>query len=61
MRSFSSSIHGQSVWVACADGSEEMETVTIVDTLRRAHLNVNLLKVGSLDTVCKMSRGVKLV
>ena len=48
------------VLVAVADGSEEIETVTIVDTLVRAGAKVVLASVGaSLSVTC--SRGVKLV
>ena len=48
--------------VAVANGSEELETVTIIDTLRRANIEVNVSKVGEEDTLeCIMSRGVKLV
>jgi protein deglycase len=48
--------------VAVADGSEEIETVTIIDTLRRANIEVKVSKVGEDKTLeCTMSRGVKLV
>ncbi|KAJ3134106.1 hypothetical protein HK100_003806 [Physocladia obscura] len=36
----------KNVLVLCADGSEEMETVIIVDVLRRAQLHVTLAKVA---------------
>ena len=48
--------------MAVADGSEELETVTIIDTLRRANIEVNVSKVGDDESLeCIMSRGVKLV
>lgn len=48
------------VLVAIADGSEEIEAVTIVDTLVRSGANVVLASVGSsLQVTC--SRGVKIV
>jgi len=50
------------VVVAVANGSEELETVTIIDTLRRANIEVNVAKVGEDESLeCIMSRGVKLV
>lgn len=49
----------KNVLVAIADGSEEIEAVTIVDTLVRAGANVVLASVGSsLYVTC--SRGVKI-
>ena len=57
----SKSVH-RKVVVAVADGSEELETVTIIDTLRRANIEVNVSKVGDDESLeCIMSRGVKLV
>ena len=48
------------VLVAIADGSEEIEAVTIVDTLIRSGATVTLASVGdSLQVKC--SRGVKIV
>lgn len=48
-----------SVLVPIADGSEEIETVCIVDTLVRAGAKVTLASVtDSLNVVC--SRGVKI-
>ena len=50
----------RNVLVAIADGSEEIEAVTIVDTLVRAGATVTLASVSSsLQVTC--SRGVKLV
>ena len=51
-----------------ADGSEEIETVTIVDVLRRAGAIVELSKVTNITDIasikskfdCKLSRGVHL-
>jgi 4-methyl-5(b-hydroxyethyl)-thiazole monophosphate biosynthesis len=55
------SLHPKVV-VAVANGSEELETVTIIDTLRRANIEVNVSKVGEDESLeCIMSRGVKLV
>ena len=51
--------------VPVASGSEEIETVTIVDVLRRAGADVTLAKVATKandeDLKCLMSRGVNLV
>ncbi len=55
------------VLVAVANGSEEIETVSIIDTLRRAEVDVTVAKVKSLheltdfkssSLLCNMSRGV---
>mmetsp|Transcript_17559 Transcript_17559/g.56019 ORF Transcript_17559/g.56019 Transcript_17559/m.56019 type:complete len:188 (-) Transcript_17559:823-1386(-) len=46
------------VLVAAAEGSEELETVAVVDVLRRAGANVTLAGVGG--TVLRCSRGVVL-
>ncbi|KAJ3345719.1 Protein deglycase DJ-1zDJ-1 [Entophlyctis luteolus] len=48
------------VLVIVANGSEEMETVIIVDVLRRAKLQVTLASLHDVDTVV-CSRGVRLV
>jgi DJ-1/PfpI family len=57
---FSDSKLSREVLVAIADGSEEIEAVTIVDTLVRSGATVTLASVGdSLQVRC--SRGVKIV
>lgn len=45
--------------VPIADGSEEIEAVCIIDTLRRAGLDVTVASVGELQVTA--SRGVKIV
>lgn len=45
--------------VPVADGSEELETIAIVDVLRRAGANVVIAALK--DTVVKGSKGVKLI
>lgn len=50
---------GQTVLVPIADGTEEMEAVTIIDVLRRAGAQVTVASVGKLEV--RASRGVKLV
>lgn len=45
--------------VAVADGSEELEAVTIIDVLRRAKVEVTVASVAELNITA--SRGVKLV
>ena len=54
----------RNVLVTIASGGEEIETVTIVDVLRRAGANVTLAKVGTdsngANLDCQMSRGVTL-
>lgn len=50
----------KSALVLVAEGCEEIETVTVVDVLRRAHVEVTLAAVGTVKEV-KMSRGVSLV
>ena len=61
-RRFSLSSHKKAV-IAVANGSEEIETVTIIDILRRAEIIVNVSKVSedANNLECIMSRGVKLV
>ena len=49
----------KTVLVPIADGSEEVEAVCIIDTLRRAGAEVTVASVGSLQVTA--SRGVKLV
>lgn len=57
---FSDSKTTREVLVAIADGSEEIEAVTIVDTLVRSGAKVTLASVSSsLHVTC--SRGVKIV
>lgn len=46
------------VLVPIADGTEEMEAVTIIDVLRRAGADVTVVSVGGLQITA--SRGVKL-
>jgi len=46
------------VLVAIADGTEELEAVTIIDVLRRAGAQVVVASVGKLEIVC--SRAVRL-
>ena len=48
----------KTVLVPIADGSEEMEAVTIIDVLRRAGASVTVASVGNLIVTC--SRGVKI-
>ena len=50
---------GKEVLVAVADGIEEIETVCIVDTLRRGGASVTIASVADLNITA--SRGVKLV
>jgi 4-methyl-5(b-hydroxyethyl)-thiazole monophosphate biosynthesis len=45
--------------VAVADGTEELEAVTIIDVLRRAKVEVTVASVAALNITA--SRGVKLV
>lgn len=47
------------VLVPIADGSEEIEAMCIIDTLRRAGLEVTVASVGALQVTA--SRGVKIV
>ena len=49
----------QNVLVPVADGTEEIEAVTIIDVLRRAQARVVVASVQGLTVTC--SRGVKLV
>jgi len=46
------------VLVAIADGTEELEAVTIIDVLRRAGADVTVASADKSDVVC--SRGVRL-
>jgi 4-methyl-5(b-hydroxyethyl)-thiazole monophosphate biosynthesis len=50
---------GKEVLVAIADGIEEIESVCIIDVLRRAGADVTVASVGALEVTA--SRGVKLV
>lgn len=47
------------VLIPIADGTEELEAVTIIDVLRRAECDVTVASVGNLQVTA--SRGVKLV
>ena len=47
------------VLVPLADGFEELEAVTLVDTLRRAELEVTMASVGALEV--RGSRGVRVL
>lgn len=49
----------KTVLVPIADGTEEIEAVTIIDVLRRAGAEVTVASVGALQVTA--SRGVKLV
>jgi len=49
----------KTVLVPIADGTEELEAVTIIDVLRRAEVQVTVASVASLQV--KASRGVNLV
>ena len=49
----------KTVLVAIADGSEDLETVSIIDVLRRAELDVTVASVGNLQVKC--ARGVNMV
>ena len=46
------------VLVAVANGSEDLETVTLIDVLRRAEIDVTVASVQELRVIC--ARGVKL-
>jgi 4-methyl-5(b-hydroxyethyl)-thiazole monophosphate biosynthesis len=54
-----SEIVNKTVLIAIADGTEELEAVTIIDVLRRAGAQVTVASVASLQVTA--SRGVKLV
>ena len=53
------------VIVFVANGSEEIETVCVIDILRRTEYKVSVLKIPNgpedKELICKMSRGVLLV
>ena len=53
------------VTVFVAHGSEEIETVSVIDILRRAEFQVTVVKVPNsaedTELMCKMSRGVFMV
>ncbi|MGD0234391.1 MAG: DJ-1 family glyoxalase III [Syntrophorhabdales bacterium] len=49
----------KNVLVPVADGSEELETICIVDVLRRAGVNTILASVGKLEVIA--SKGAKLI
>lgn len=48
------------VLVPIADGSEEIETTCITDTLTRCGAKVTVASVMKDQLVCKMSRGIKV-
>ena len=48
------------VLVPIADGSEEIETACITDTLTRFGAEVTIASVMGGNLVCKMSRGMKV-
>ena len=61
IRKFSSKANIKRVMVAIANGSEEIETVSVVDILRRAQADVTVAKVdGDKGLMSTMSRGVKI-
>lgn len=47
------------VLIPIADGTEELEAVTLIDVLRRAQVSVTVASVGALQVTA--SRGVKIV
>ena len=49
----------KNILVPVADGSEELETICIVDVLRRAGSNTTLASLGKLEVTA--SKGVKLI
>lgn len=49
------------VLVPIADGSEEIETTSITDTLVRFGADVTIASVKSNDLICTMSRGIKVM
>jgi len=49
----------KSVLVIVANGSEELEAVTVIDLLRRAHVDVTVASLDGDPVAC--SRGVKLI
>jgi hypothetical protein len=49
------------VLVPIADGSEEIETTCITDTLTRFGAQVTVASVMNGELVCKMSRGIKVM
>ena len=51
---------GKKVIVLIADGSEEVEVISVVDALRRAEIDVTLAAVGE-NVQVKCSRGVQIV
>lgn len=50
---------GKKVMVAMAEGSEELEAVAVIDILRRAKAEVDVVTIG--DKVLNLSKGVKIV
>lgn len=49
----------RNVLVPVADGSEELETICLIDVLRRAGANTTLASIGGMEVVA--SKGVRLI
>ena len=60
--SYSSALQmSKRVLVPIGDGSEEIETTCITDTLTRFGADVTIASVMPGELICKMSRGIKVV